>query len=142
MSATGIIGSAVAGLGATLVMESAASRLYEREDERARSREEPLRSAMATTLHVREAARAVGREVADEPAERLGTAIHYALGAAGGPSARLLAARGITPLKAGLTVAAGTSVFGDEDPTRCSGLRRRRPTLPGRRVPSAPPPAP
>src|SRR5439155_22831980 len=30
----------------------------------------------------------------------------------------------------------------DEDSTRCSGLRRRRPTLPGRRMPSAPAPTP
>lgn len=117
-----IIGSAVAGLGTTLLMEYASSWLYEREDEHARTREEQLRPGMPTTVLVRKAARLLGRELEEDRATKLGTWTHYAFGAAGGPTAKLLTARGIPPLKAGLAVATGMSVFADEGLNTLLGL--------------------
>jgi hypothetical protein len=122
MTARATLGSAAAGLGATLVMESVSSWLYEREDPEARSREEQLRSEMPTAVLVRKAARAAGREPADARVERLGVAAHYAFGAAGGLIARLVAGRAIAPLTAGLAVAGGMSVLVDEGLNAALGL--------------------
>jgi hypothetical protein len=103
-------------------MEYASSWLYEREDAQARTREEQLRPGMPTTVLVRKAARLLGRELEEDRATKLGTWTHYAFGAAGGPTAKLLTARGIPPLTAGLAVATGMSVFADEGLNTLLGL--------------------
>lgn len=117
-----VLGSAVAGVGATLMMEYASSWLYEREDEQARAREEQLRSAMPTTVLVRKTAGVFGRELADEQADKLGMLVHYAFGASGGPAAKVLMARGLSPVQAGLGVAAAMSVVVDEGLNTVLGL--------------------
>jgi hypothetical protein len=103
-------------------MEYASSWLYEREDAQARTREEQLRPGMPTTVLVRKAARLLGRELEEDRATKLGTWTHYAFGAADGPTAKLLTARGIPPLTAGLAVATGMSVFADEGLNTLLGL--------------------
>jgi hypothetical protein len=112
----------VAGLGATLIMEYASSWLYEREDARAREREQQQRSDMPTTVLVRKLAHATGCELSDQTAEHLGTAVHYLFGAAGGPAARLLLGPGVAPLKAGLAAAGAMSIAVDEALNTVLGL--------------------
>lgn len=137
-----IIGSAVAGLGTTLLMEYASSWLYEREDERARSREEQLRPGMPTTVLVRKAARLLGRELEEDWATKLGTWTHYAFGAAGGPAAKLLTARGIPPLTAGVAVATGCRYSPTRASTHSWGSPRHPRPSPGKPTPAASPPTP
>jgi hypothetical protein len=109
-----LAGSAVAGLGATLLMESASQALYDRQTDASRTREEQLRAEMPTTVLVRKLAGALGNDLGEERAERLGMAAHYAFGAAGGPAARALIAADQTPLRAALLVAAGMEIVVDQ----------------------------
>ncbi len=117
-----VLGSALAGLAATLFMEQASTKLYERQSESSREREEQLRTEMPTTTLVRKAAGLVGTEVAGERAEKLGMLSHYGFGAAGGPAALLLTSLGLSPLRAGLTVASAMEVLVDEGMNTVLGL--------------------
>ncbi len=109
-----LIGSALAGLGATLFMEYASTWLYNHQSQQSRQREEDLRKEMPTTTLVRKAAGVVGTELDDARAEKLGMAVHYFFGAAGGPQALLLRRFGSRPLQAGLGVATAMELFVDE----------------------------
>jgi hypothetical protein len=117
-----VVGAAVAGLGATLMMEYVSSFWYERHGEQVREREEQLRTEMPTTVLVRKAARLAGRELDDETAQRAGMIAHYAFGSSGGPAAQLLVSAGQDPLKAGLTVAMGMELFIDQGANTVLGL--------------------
>ncbi len=117
-----VLGSALAGLGATLFMEQASTKFYERQSPQSRQREEQLRTEMPTTTLVRKAAGLLGEELSDERAERLGTLSHYAFGAAGGPAALLLTRLPTSPLRAGLAVATAMEVFVDEGMNTVLGL--------------------
>ena len=116
------IGSALAGLGATLFMEHASTALYDRQSAASRQREVELRKEMPTTTLVRKVAGALGSELDDARAERLGMVAHYAFGAAGGPQALLLRRFGLSPLQAGLSVATAMEVFVDEGVNTVLGL--------------------
>jgi hypothetical protein len=117
-----LLGATVAGLGATLMMEYVSSFLYERHSQRTREREEQLRTGMPTSVLVRKLARAAGRELDDQTAERLGMVLHYAFGASGGPAAQLLVSRGTDPLKAGMAVAAAMELAVDQAANTALGL--------------------
>ena len=117
-----LIGSATAGLAATLFMEYASTWLYERQSEPSRQREDELRSEMPTTTLVRKAASLTGAALDDGRAQSLGMVAHYAFGAAGGPAALLLRHAGADPLKAGLAVAIGMTVAIDEGFNTALGL--------------------
>lgn len=114
MSPQRVLGSALAGLSATLLMEQASAKLYERQTAQSREREEQLRTEMPTTTLVRKTVGLLGSELADERAEKLGTLSHYAFGAADGPAALLLTRLGPSPLNAGLAVATAMEVLVDE----------------------------
>jgi hypothetical protein len=77
---------------------------------------------MTTTALVRKAASALGRELEEGQAARLGMAAHYAFGAAGGPAAAVLAGRGAGPARAGLTVAAAMELGADQGTNTLLGL--------------------
>lgn len=118
-----VLGGAVVGLSATLLMEYVSSFLYEREGGDAREREDRGRKDdMPTTTLTRKLARTVGRELDDEKANRLGTVTHYVFGAAGGPAALALHQAGMDPIKAGLVVGVGMWVFVDEGFNVVAGL--------------------
>lgn len=118
-----VLGGAVVGLSATLLMEYVSSFLYEREGGDARERENRGRTDdMPTTTLARKLAGAVGRELDGEKAERLGTATHYVFGAAGGPATVALREAGMDPIKAGLVVGVGMWVFVDEGFNVVAGL--------------------
>lgn len=116
------IGSLVAGLGATLLMEQASSAIYARHSEATRKREEELRPEMPTTVLVRRAGAALGLDLGDAAAERLGMVSHYGFGAAGGAAVRPLVATGMSPLRAALAVAAAMEVGVDQAATTVLGL--------------------
>lgn len=117
-----LAGGLVAGLGATVLMEYASQWMYERQSEASREREERLRQEMPTTVLVRKVARAAGRQLGDEPAEKLGMATHYAFGAGGGPVAVALTSAGMAPLRAGLAVGAAMETVADQALNTALGL--------------------
>lgn len=118
-----MLGAAFVGLSATLLMEYVSSFLYERESEDAREREERGREDdMPTTTLMRKFANAVGEELDDAQAERLGTMTHYVFGAGGGPAAAALYQAGMSPVSAGLVIGMGMWVFVDEGLNALGGL--------------------
>lgn len=116
-----VAGGLVAGLSATLLMEYASQAIYARQSDASREREEQLRTEMPTTVLVRKAAALFGTDLSDRTAERAGMIAHYGFGAAGGPSAQLLARR-VDPVKAGLAVATGMELVVDQGANTVLGL--------------------
>lgn len=108
-----VVGS-VAGYAATLVMERASTAIYERQSESSRHQEEQMRTEMPTTTLVRKVAAAVGTNIDDERAGRVGSLVHYAFGAAGGPLTARLVRSGLGAVPAGLAVGTGMWVVVDE----------------------------
>jgi hypothetical protein len=117
-----LLGATVAGLGATLMMEYVSSFLYKHHSEQTREREEQLRTEMPTSVLARKVARAAGRELDDQTAERAGMILHYAFGASGGPAAQLLVNRGTDPLKAAMAVATAMELVVDQGANTALGL--------------------
>jgi hypothetical protein len=82
---TDIVKGALAGAAATWVMDQLTTRMYERESDRTREREERARGeSTAYGAAAEKAARAGGVELSDERREHAGQAIHWALGMAAG----------------------------------------------------------
>jgi hypothetical protein len=76
---------AVAGAVATWVMGRVTSAMYDREDRRARRREDAARQGKtAYGVAAEKAARAVGSRLGDDQREKVGSAIHWALGIGAG----------------------------------------------------------
>jgi hypothetical protein len=117
-----LVGQLLAGLSATLLMEQASGAIYARQSEESRRREEELRPEMPTSVLVRKLAAGTGLELSEGLVSRLGTSLHYAFGAAGGPAAAALAGRGQEPLRAGLAVATAMSLAVDEGLNTLLGL--------------------
>jgi hypothetical protein len=69
---------------------------------------------MPTITLVRKLASALGRQLDDQSAERLGTIAHFAFGSGGGPLIVMLTRSGMDPVKAGLAVGMGMSVLVDQ----------------------------
>jgi hypothetical protein len=118
-----LIGGLVVGLSATLIMEYASSYLYERESEAARQQEERGRKdEMPTTTLVRKLAGAVGSQLQDDSAQRLGMATHYAFGAGGGLAMIAVHQAGVEPVRAGLLVGMTIWALVDEGFNPLAGL--------------------
>jgi len=80
-----LVRGALAGAFATWIMGKVTSAMYAREDRGARRREDEARGGKtAYGVAAEKAARAVGAELGEEQAERLGAAIHWALGIGAG----------------------------------------------------------
>jgi uncharacterized membrane protein YagU involved in acid resistance len=115
----------VAGLAGTWVMNRVTTFLYEREDPRARQREDAARHGQtAYGIAVEKAAAAVGAgPLPQEQQQKLGQALHWALGVGGG--ALYGALRGRVPaIDAGQGLAYGTAFWGvvDEGANTALGL--------------------
>jgi hypothetical protein len=118
-----LLGGMLVGLSSTLIMEYAASFLYERESDDVRHKEERGRKDdMPTITLVRKLATVLGHPVDDKTAERLGTVAHFAFGSGGGPLMVMLTRSGIDPVKAGLAVGMGMWVLIDEGLNPVAGL--------------------
>jgi hypothetical protein len=75
------IDGAIAGLLATWAMGKVTTFLYEREDERAREREDEARGGeSAFSVAAQKGARIVGLELSDEQRKKYGSGVHWALG--------------------------------------------------------------
>ena len=76
---------AVAGAVATWVMGRVTSAMYDREDRRARRREDAARQGKtAYGVAAEKAARAVGSRLGDDQREKVGSTLHWALGIGAG----------------------------------------------------------
>ncbi len=115
---------AVAGVAATWVMNRATTFLYEREDERARQREDAARGGRtAYGIAAGKAAAALGVRLSDSAQKKLGTAIHWAIGAGGGAAYGVLRRR-VPHADAGQGLAYGAAFFAvmDEGANTALGL--------------------
>ena len=125
-----LVWSSLAGYAATLVMERAANLLYQRQSQSSRQREEQLRPEMPTSTLVRRVGEMIGTKVEDKRAKKLGTIVHYAFGASGGPAAAFIQRQGIGPVAAGLAIGAGMWVVVDEGANAVLGLTPPAPDWP------------
>lgn len=115
---------AAAGLAATWVMGRATTFLYEREDERARQREDAARGGRpAYGIAAEKAAAALGIRLSDAAREKLGAGIHWALGAGAGAAYGVLRRR-VPHADAGQGLAYGAAFFAvmDEGANTALGL--------------------
>ena len=87
-----------------------------------REREDALGTETPTTVLARKLTRVVGSDLDDEPASRRGAALHYGVGASGGPVALALVQLGQGPRAAGLGVATAMAVVVDEGANTILGL--------------------
>ena len=75
------IDGAIAGLVATWAMGKVTTFLYEREDERAREREDEARGGKpASGVAAQEGARIIGHALSDDQQKKYGSGVHWALG--------------------------------------------------------------
>jgi hypothetical protein len=89
-----LLKGAVAGAVATWVMGRVTSALYAREDRRARHREDQARGGKtAYGVAAEKAAHALGAGLKDEQREKLGSALHWALGIGAGAAYAVLRRR-------------------------------------------------
>ncbi|WP_454085218.1 DUF1440 domain-containing protein [Georgenia sp. Marseille-Q6866] len=110
-----VAATAVAGVGASWVMNRATTAFQKRQSKESRRREEEASSDVAYAALMQRAAGAVGGQLDAGTAERLGLAFHYAMGTALVPGYVLLRRRlGLRPLTAGLTLGLSVSLLVDE----------------------------
>jgi hypothetical protein len=115
---------ALAGLAATWVMGQVTTYLYEHEDEEARKREDEARGGKtAYGLAAEKAAAVADIELSDEQRQRLGSGIHWVLGAGAGAVYGALRTR-VPAVDAGHGLAFGTAFWGivDEGANTALGL--------------------
>jgi hypothetical protein len=105
---------AMAGYVASRSMDLATARFHGVQSEASRRREEELAPGGSLVQLGKQLGQAVGRDLDDEAAGRLGVAVHRSFGVAYGVLATLLVRRGLRPLAAGLAVGAAAFVVVDE----------------------------
>jgi hypothetical protein len=123
------IGLAV-GFASGLAMDRVTTFFRDRQGESSRQREDQLRQEMPTATLARLVAEGAGTKLDDEHAEKLGTWLHYGMGASGGPVAVALVKRGVHPFPAGVAAGLGLFVFVDEGLNYVLGLTPPAPEWP------------
>lgn len=119
-----VAAGALAGVAATWVMGQVTSYLYEHEDEDARAREDNARGGTtAYGVAAEKAAAAAHVELSDEQKQKLGSGIHWALGAGAGAIYGALKGR-VPEVDAGRGLAYGAAFWGivDEGANTALGL--------------------
>lgn len=107
--------TAVAGVGASWVMNRATTAFQQRQSAESRRREKEASGDVAYAALMQRAAGVVGGQLYPRTAERLGLAFHYAMGTALVPGYVLLRRRlGLRPLTAGLALGLSVSLVVDE----------------------------
>ncbi|GAC1486244.1 MAG: hypothetical protein NVS1B1_01260 [Candidatus Limnocylindrales bacterium] len=113
----------IGGYIGTKVMEPASAKLYDLEPAADRKREDEVRPGSPSTIAARKTAARLGIALSDERAERLGTLLHYGLGAGGGAIyAVIRRTTDLHPLLAGLATGAVISLVFDEGLTPALGF--------------------
>jgi hypothetical protein len=100
---------ALTGYVASRTMDQATTRFYDSQSVSSKRREEELAPGGTLVQLGKELGRAVGRDLDDQQAGRVGLAVHRTLGVGYGMAASGLVRRGMHPLPAGLAV--GTAAF-------------------------------
>lgn len=115
MGSGGNIGAgALAGYAASRIMDQATTWFYASQTEESKRREEELAPGGTLVQMGKQLGGAVGRDLTDEEAGRVGLAVHRTLGVSYGMAASALIRRGTPPLAAGLVVGALAFVLVDE----------------------------
>jgi hypothetical protein len=115
MSASGHIRvGALAGYAASRIMDQATTRFYALQTERSKQREEELAPGGTLVQLGKQLGGALGQDLSDEQAGRVGLGVHRTFGMIYGMTAAALVARGTPPLRAGLTVGAAAWLLIDE----------------------------
>jgi hypothetical protein len=105
---------ALAGYAASRTMDRATTLFYAHQTQASKEREDEVAPGGTLVQLGKQLGGAVGRELSDEAAGRVGLAVHRTFGMAYGMAAAALSARGMRPLAAGLTVGAGAWAIVDE----------------------------
>ena len=105
---------ALVGYVASRIMDQATTWFYARQTEESKRREEELAPGGTLVQMGKQLGAAVGRDLTDEDAGRVGLAVHRTLGMSYGIAASALIRRGTPPLKAGLLVGSLAFVLVDE----------------------------
>ena len=105
---------ALVGYSASRTMDVVTTAFYARQDEASKRREQELAPGGVLLQLGKQLAAAVGRDVDDAAAARIGVGVHRTLGVGYGVLAAALVRRGWSPWTAGLTVGAGAFLVVDE----------------------------
>jgi hypothetical protein len=105
---------ALVGYTASRTMDAATTWFYGRQSEESKRREEELAPGGTLVQIGKQLGAAVGRDLSDEDAARVGLAAHRTLGVTYGIVANSLARRGRRPLFAGLAVGSAAWMVVDE----------------------------
>jgi hypothetical protein len=115
VSAAGNLGvGALAGYAASRTMDAATTLFYGVQTQRSKDREAELAPGGTLVQLGKQLGSALGRELDDAQAGRLGLLVHRTFGAGYGVAAAALVRRGVAPLKAGLIVGAAAWAIVDE----------------------------
>ena len=109
-----LAGGALAGYVASRTMDVVTTVFYARQDESSKQREQELAPGGTLVQLGRQLGGAVGRELDDAAAGRLGVAVHRSFGVTYGVLAGALTRRGVHPVAAGLAVGAAAFLVVDE----------------------------
>jgi hypothetical protein len=114
-SCAGNIGvGALAGYAASRTMDQATTWFHGRQTAASRQREEELAPGGALVQLGKQLGAALGRDLDEEAASRVGFAVHRTLGVTYGMTASALVRRGIHPLVAGAVLGVAAFVLVDE----------------------------
>jgi hypothetical protein len=111
---TDLVTGALVGYAASRTMDAATTAFYARQSEASKQREHELNPGGVLLQLGRRAGAAVGRDLDDETAGRVGFAIHRSFGIAYGIVTAALVRRGWNPWAAACGVAAAAFVLVDE----------------------------
>lgn len=109
-----LVTGALVGYAASRTMDVATSWYYRRQPEAAKQREEEIAPGGTLVQLGKQLGAAVGRELDDAAAGRVGLALHRSLGVTYGVAAAALVRRGMRPWLAGPAVGAAAWVVVDE----------------------------
>ncbi|MGH2979671.1 MAG: hypothetical protein ACRDLQ_08550 [Solirubrobacterales bacterium] len=105
---------ALAGYAVSRTMDQATTWFYGRQTQASKDREEELAPGGTLVQLGKQLGGAVGRDLSDEEAGRVGLAVHRTMGLLYGMTAAALVRRGVRPLVAGLTTGAVAWALIDE----------------------------
>ncbi len=111
---TDLVTGAFVGYAASRTMDAATTAFYAGQDDASKEREHALAPGGTLLQLGRQLGSAVGRDLDDAAAGKVGVAIHRSLGVAYGVLAAALVRQGWSPWTAGLTVGAGAFLVVDE----------------------------
>jgi hypothetical protein len=105
---------ALVGYAASRTMDQATTLFYARQTQASKDREEELAPGGTLVQVGKELGRAVGRDLDDRAAGRVGLTVHRTMGVGYGIAAAALVGRGLRPLAAGLAVGGAAWALIDE----------------------------